>query len=168
MLGPQQVMQEALFYEFSLDGHVPPDHLLRRTDALMDFSEVRRHLAPFYSAIGRPSIDPEPYPFLPNRGRARAGAGPLCDAKWRRSKIGMPHHASGLGVCAWRQAKRPQRSAGAKFPQRNPWEWMGSCGRTLGMTRLLKPGAHIGCFYSTRRQPKLSVEGKAHGETKAG
>jgi transposase len=59
MLGPQQVMQEALFYEFSLDGHLPPDHLLRRIDALMDFSEVRRHLAPFYSAIGRPSIDPE-------------------------------------------------------------------------------------------------------------
>lgn len=59
MLGPRQVMQEALFYEFSLEGHVPPDHLLRRIDTLMDFSEVRRHLAPFYSAIGRPSIDPE-------------------------------------------------------------------------------------------------------------
>jgi len=59
MLGPRQVMQEALFYEFSLEGHVPPDHLLRRIDALMDFSEVRQHLAPFYSAIGRPSIDPE-------------------------------------------------------------------------------------------------------------
>lgn len=59
MLGPRQVMQEALFYEFSLEQHVPGDHLLRRIDALMDFSEVRVHLAPYYSATGRPSIDPE-------------------------------------------------------------------------------------------------------------
>jgi transposase len=59
MLGPRQVMQEELFYEFSLENHVPEGHLLRRIDALMDFSDVRVHLAPFYSAIGRPSIDPE-------------------------------------------------------------------------------------------------------------
>jgi hypothetical protein len=52
MLGPQQAMQEALFYEFSLERHVPDEHLLRRIDALMDFSDVRTHLAPFYSAIG--------------------------------------------------------------------------------------------------------------------
>lgn len=52
-------MQEALFYEFSLEHHVPEDHLLRRIDALMDFSEVRAHLAPFYSSTGRPSVDPE-------------------------------------------------------------------------------------------------------------
>lgn len=59
MLGPKQVMQEALFYEFSLEHHVPEDHLLRRIDSLMDFSEVRTHLAPFYSSTGRPSVDPE-------------------------------------------------------------------------------------------------------------
>lgn len=59
MLGPRQVMQEELFYEFSLESHVPEDHLLRRIDALMDFSGVRTHLAPFYSATGRPSVDPE-------------------------------------------------------------------------------------------------------------
>lgn len=59
MLGPRQVMQEELFYEFSLEAHVPERHLLRRIDALMDFSEVRAHLASFYSAIGRPSVDPE-------------------------------------------------------------------------------------------------------------
>lgn len=58
MLGPRQVMQEELFYEFSLEAHVPGRHLLRRIDALMDFSNVRTHLAPFYSATGRPSIDP--------------------------------------------------------------------------------------------------------------
>jgi hypothetical protein len=52
-------MQEELFYEFSLEDHVPQSHLLRRIDARMDFSEVRAHLAPFYSSAGRPSIDPE-------------------------------------------------------------------------------------------------------------
>lgn len=59
MLGPRQVMQEALFYEFSLEDHVPAGHLLRRIDALMDFSGVRAHLATSYSATGRPSVDPE-------------------------------------------------------------------------------------------------------------
>lgn len=59
MLGPKQEMQEALFYEFSLERHVPEDHLLRRIDGLVDLSEVRTHLAAFYSSTGRPSIDPE-------------------------------------------------------------------------------------------------------------
>ena len=59
MMGPRQVEQAALFYEFSLDAHVPGDHLLRLIDRFVDLSEQRRELAPFYSAIGRPSIDPE-------------------------------------------------------------------------------------------------------------
>jgi hypothetical protein len=29
MMGPRQVEQGALFYSFSLDAHVPADHLLR-------------------------------------------------------------------------------------------------------------------------------------------
>jgi len=29
MMGHRQVEQAALFYEFSLERHVPPDHLLR-------------------------------------------------------------------------------------------------------------------------------------------
>ena len=44
---------------FSLDAHVPADHLLRSIDRFVDLSEVRRELAPFYSSMGRPSIDPE-------------------------------------------------------------------------------------------------------------
>jgi transposase len=59
MMGLQQVEQGALFYEFSLDGHVPPDHLLRSIDRFVDLSDLRRKLSPFYSAIGRPSVDPE-------------------------------------------------------------------------------------------------------------
>lgn len=59
MMGPRQVEQRALFYDFSLDAHVPPDHLLRSIDRFVDLSEVRRELAPFYSSMGRPSVDPE-------------------------------------------------------------------------------------------------------------
>jgi transposase len=59
MMGPRQVVQAALFYEFSLDAHVPADHLLRSIDRFVDLSELRRMLAPFYSSTGRPSVDPE-------------------------------------------------------------------------------------------------------------
>src|SRR5438094_5970568 len=59
MMGPRQVDQAALFYEFSLERHVPAAHLLRSIDRFVDLSEVRSHLAPFYSSTGRPSIDPE-------------------------------------------------------------------------------------------------------------
>ncbi len=59
MMGPRQVDQAALFYEFSLERHVPVTHLLRSIDRFVDLSEVRSHLAPFYSSTGRPSIDPE-------------------------------------------------------------------------------------------------------------
>jgi transposase len=59
MMGPLQVEQGALFYNFSLDAHVPADHLLRSIDRFVDLSEVRRELSPFYSLMGRPSVDPE-------------------------------------------------------------------------------------------------------------
>jgi len=59
MMGERRVMQEALFYGFSLERHVPDDHLLRKIDRFVDLSELRTYLGPFYSEIGRPSIDPE-------------------------------------------------------------------------------------------------------------
>src|SRR5579859_7592729 len=59
MMGERQVEQEALFYEFSLERHVPVDHLLRAIDRFVDLSSIREHLRPFYSETGRPSIDPE-------------------------------------------------------------------------------------------------------------
>ena len=59
MMGHRQVEQAALFYAFSLDRHVPADHLLRSIDRFVEFGELRRELAPFYSTLGRPSIDPE-------------------------------------------------------------------------------------------------------------
>src|SRR6516165_1034586 len=59
MMGERQVQQGALFYEFSLERHVPTEHLLRSIDRFVELDGVRRELAPFYSEIGRPSIDPE-------------------------------------------------------------------------------------------------------------
>src|SRR5713226_5765728 len=59
MMGDRQVQQNALFYEFSLERHVPETHLLRAIDRFVDLGGVRAHLAPFYSETGRPSIDPE-------------------------------------------------------------------------------------------------------------
>ncbi len=59
MLGPRQETQAALFYEFSLEDHVPRDHLLRSIDRFVDLTSVRAYLAGFYSHTGRPSVDPE-------------------------------------------------------------------------------------------------------------
>src|SRR6202166_2832953 len=59
MMGHRQVEQAALFYEFSLETHVPTDHRLRSIDRFVELGEVRRELASFYSTWGRPSIDPE-------------------------------------------------------------------------------------------------------------
>jgi transposase len=59
MMGKRRVDQGALFYEFSLDRHVPADHLLRSIDNFVDLSTLRAHLTSFYSSLGRPSIDPE-------------------------------------------------------------------------------------------------------------
>ena len=58
MMG-MQIEPAQLFYEFRLDDHVPTDHLLRRIDRFLDLEGVRSELKPFYSHIGRPSIDPE-------------------------------------------------------------------------------------------------------------
>ena len=59
MMGERLVMQDSLFYEFRLEEHVPADHQLRLIDRFIDLSDLRHHLAGFYSPIGRPSVDPE-------------------------------------------------------------------------------------------------------------
>jgi transposase len=58
MMGQQAGDQAQLFYSFNLDQHIPSDHLLRGIDRFLDLSDLRQRLAPFYSEIGRPSIDP--------------------------------------------------------------------------------------------------------------
>ncbi|QJB69287.1 transposase [Parasphingorhabdus halotolerans] len=59
MIGDRTVMQEALFYSFRIEDHVPEDHLLRVIDRFVDLDGIREYLKPFYSSTGRPSIDPE-------------------------------------------------------------------------------------------------------------
>jgi transposase len=59
MMGERQSGQEALFYDFSLERHVPAEHVLRSIDRFVELDGMRCELAPFYSEIGRPSIDPE-------------------------------------------------------------------------------------------------------------
>jgi transposase len=61
MMGRQDRDQRQLFYEFSLDDVIPTDHLLRRINvfATAVLSDLHEQLMPFYSDIGRPSIDPE-------------------------------------------------------------------------------------------------------------
>ncbi len=59
MMGPRQEAQAALFYEFSLEDHVPQAHLLRSIDRFVDLSSIRAHLSDFHNHTRRPSVDPE-------------------------------------------------------------------------------------------------------------
>jgi transposase len=61
MMGRQTGDQSQLFYLFNLEQRIPAGHLLRRINPVVSriLVELRDKLAPFYSGIGRPSIDPE-------------------------------------------------------------------------------------------------------------
>jgi transposase len=60
MMGRQTGDQSQLFYLFSLEDRIPSRHLLRRINPTVThvLAELREKLKPFYSQIGRPSIDP--------------------------------------------------------------------------------------------------------------
>jgi transposase len=61
MMGRQDRDQGQLFYEFKLDEVVPNNHLLRRMNVFVTaaLADLHQRLKPFYSEIGRPSVDPE-------------------------------------------------------------------------------------------------------------
>jgi transposase len=59
MMGQHSGIQEQLFFCFSLENHIPKDHLLRGINHFLDLGDLRQQLAEFYSPIGRPSIAPE-------------------------------------------------------------------------------------------------------------
>ena len=61
MMGRQTGDQSQLFYLFNLERRIPAGHLLRRINPIVTqiLGELRQKLAPLYSDIGRPSIDPE-------------------------------------------------------------------------------------------------------------
>ena len=58
MMGTQTAPAQ-LFYDFDLERHVPSSHMLREIDRFLDVDGMREALRPFYSHLGRPSIDPE-------------------------------------------------------------------------------------------------------------
>src|SRR5882672_986823 len=60
-MGRQTVDQSQLFYLFNLGKLIPARHLLRRINPTVTriLAGLRKRLEPFYSEIGRPSIDPE-------------------------------------------------------------------------------------------------------------
>ncbi len=58
MMGRQEDEQRQFFYVLDLDEVVPPDHLVRQIDGVLDLGWVHKELAPYYSHTGRPSIDP--------------------------------------------------------------------------------------------------------------
>ena len=61
MMGRQRREQGKLFYEFRLDDRIPQNHLLRRIDVVVTaaLADLHQELEPYYSDIGRPSVDPE-------------------------------------------------------------------------------------------------------------
>lgn len=61
MMGRKYREQASLFYEFRLDDMIPKGHLLRRINVFVTsvLGDLHEQLDPFYSNIGRPSIDPE-------------------------------------------------------------------------------------------------------------
>src|SRR3979409_285491 len=61
MMGQKHREQASLFYEFRLDDMIPKGHLLRRINVFVTavLGDLHEQLGPFYSDIGRPSIDPE-------------------------------------------------------------------------------------------------------------
>jgi transposase len=58
MMGRLNQDQGRLFYSFCLDDAVPGDHHAREIAAVLDLSWVHAELGPYYSRMGRPSIDP--------------------------------------------------------------------------------------------------------------
>jgi transposase len=59
MMGRLEDRHQSLFYDSCLEGHVRQDHLLRQIAKVLDLSDLRQQLAPYYSAMGRPSLDPK-------------------------------------------------------------------------------------------------------------
>jgi transposase len=61
MMGRKRRDQGRLFYEFRLEDRIPGNHLLRRMNVFVAAALDDLHvvLEPYYSEIGRPSIDPE-------------------------------------------------------------------------------------------------------------
>jgi len=61
MMGRRRRDQGKLFYEFRLEDRIPENHLLRRMNVFVTaaLDDLHKVLEPYYSEIGRPSVDPD-------------------------------------------------------------------------------------------------------------
>lgn len=61
MMGRRKRDQGKLFYEFRLEDRIPANHLLRRMNVFVTaaLDDLHKELEPYYSEIGRPSVDSE-------------------------------------------------------------------------------------------------------------
>src|SRR5215813_1873652 len=56
--GAAESRPEQFFYSFCLEEAVSDDHPVREIASVLDLSWMHSELAPYYSGLGRPSIDP--------------------------------------------------------------------------------------------------------------
>ena len=52
MIGERRVMQEALFYGFSFERHIPDNPNVRKIDRFVDLSGLKGASGPYYSDVG--------------------------------------------------------------------------------------------------------------------
>src|SRR3954462_4107938 len=85
MMGERQTDHPALFYEFSLERHVPGDHLLRSIDRFVDLGDIREQLRRFYSDTGRDAVrPPQAYP--------EAGPPAPAGSEWCQGRVPPRRH----------------------------------------------------------------------------
>jgi hypothetical protein len=56
MMGERRVGQDALFYEFSLERHVPSEHLVRSIDRFVDLAGYGANWLHFAARWGGPRL----------------------------------------------------------------------------------------------------------------
>ena len=122
MMGRQAGDQSQLYYLFNLERRIPAGHLLRRINPVVTriLGELREKLVPFYSEIGRPSIDPGlmirmliiGYCYSMPRHRRRAASGTQHGTRpMRRRRRGARSRAagtrSGSSIPTWPRSRLP-------------------------------------------------------------
>jgi hypothetical protein len=114
MMGRQTSDQAQLFYLLNLERRIPAGHLLRRINPVVTriLVELRAGLAPFYSDIGRPSIDPELMIRMLIVGYwrtadQRSACGPR--PATRLSPLTITPWRGPASLASWRQCARPRR-----------------------------------------------------------
>src|SRR5687767_5786130 len=100
MMGRLNQDQGGYSISFCLDDAVPGDHRVREIAAVLDLSWVHAKLKPYYSRVGRPSIDPMlRIRMLDHRLRVRH---PL-----RASAVPRGAGESGLSLVLWAEHRGP-------------------------------------------------------------